>query len=203
MHAMTAWAEISLQSEWWVPLAAWAKWVDTRNLDTLQPGERIAVVDMSPDHRVKAATLLVSHARTSVLRLEPRVETRLAAIAKTNLDPSAQLLLPIVDHIEHRTAIATALFAATPLCSALLDQAPLVHPLVTAEFIEDLSAQGMTPHGLLLQDLVSANDARASMALRLIARQAVGQHRTLLLSLLADGVLLHDALSVHLQVQPL
>jgi hypothetical protein len=232
---MTAWAEISLQQKWWVPQRGWEKWAATRDLKALLPTEKLAISSMSQEHRISAATLLLSHARNAILAVEETIEPHLVALAASKLDIH-DFPPRTAGHLLQRTRIATALFAVTPLCEALLAQPALIHPLVTADLLAELNttgavqdddllvdlaepalvdplvtvelfaeiyALGETETDFLMRDLLSSNDARSSLALRTIARRAVKTHKTLLTTLLADGVLLHDALSVQHQVHPL
>jgi hypothetical protein len=199
---MSAWFEISLQAEFWVPLAGWDQWVQTRDLAELEPGvERLEISLMTPEHRLRAAALLLSHAAETT-SLSPAHSTAFDNIA---LNRCGVALVP-ADGSEtavlQRFKVAHRVLAHTPLCDALLGQPSLVAPSVSEDLITDLTcALHWSPAvGALVEDLRSGNDALTLRALRDLAHLNKRHRSTLLDTLLCNGVLLQDALTLRERV---
>jgi hypothetical protein len=199
---MSAWFEISLQAEFWVPLAGWDQWVSTRDLTALEPDvERLEISHMTADHRLRAAALLISHADESWY-LDPALAAVFNAIALNRCGVTLGPDDGSEETILQRFKVAHRVLAHTPICDALLDQPPIVTPFVSEELISELTcALHWSPVvGELVEDLRGSNDALALRALRDLAYLNKRHRSTLLDTLLCNGVMLQDALTLRERV---
>lgn len=186
---MNPWVEISSQDQWWVAESGWGAWSRGRSLDALEVGrERLAVEAMSSEHRVRAAVFLVEQTLA--------VEELRAGIP---LDYDASSHMP--PRVNPVAVLAAA--SSSPLAVALCDQGPLITPHLGNPLVRELffcaTADAPLPRTATgservpsLDDFTFMNDALAGALVGL----AAGRSHSLLGRLIAQGVLLPDALSV-------
>jgi hypothetical protein len=185
---MNPWVEISSQDEWWVSETGWDVWARGRSLSALEVGrERLAVAAMNPEHRVRAAVLLVEQTLA--------VEVLRAGIP-LDYDASSHMPPPV-------DAVALlAAASASPLAIALCDQDPLLTPHLDDPLVQELFSRARADASLPIktsgstdvlsvEDFAFVNDALAGA----LVKQAAGiADQTLLGRLINQGVLLPDAL---------
>jgi hypothetical protein len=179
---MEPWARIAEQDTWWVTDSGWDQWAESQSFDDLITGQKLAVVDMSPEHRVRAAMLLVRHTLRAAVIASVLMQQRTA--------PSLQLK-PLLEAA-----------AMSPLARALCSQPPLLLPHVTHPLVHELFASAsradQTSVDRLFDRVVMApdefdvlNDAVVGV---LVSRAALVERQSLLAQLINQNVLLPDAL---------
>lgn len=185
---MNPWVEIASQDQWWVLEAGWEAWARERSLSALEVGqERLTVAAMTPEHRVRAAVLLVEQTLA--------VEVLRAGIP-LDYDASSHMPPPV-------DAVAVlAAASVSPLATALCAQDPLLTPHLGDRMVQELFSRARadaplpfktcgTTDVLSLEEFAFVNDALAGA----LVKQAAGiAHRSLLGRLINQGVWLPDAL---------